>query len=181
MKNIIVIPETLACSMRKHLFQNEKEQGAFLFAQAQEREGVTLHVQDVYLVPTRAWDVQMDVYLEMKDSERAKIMKAARDKNLCAIDCHSHPKSGSEVWFSASDVSGISEFAQYAKWKLDGKPFAAMVWGNGSVDAVIWCGDFAEAKAVDEVQIAKEPPDILTPTQSWFRAPSGKHGFKSYD
>src|SRR5204862_2134353 len=130
-------------------FQNEVEQGAFLFAEARSDGGeLQLNVTDFYLVPPRGWEVQMEVYLQMKDSERAKIMKLAREKNLCAIDCHSHPRADDDVWFSPSDVAGISEFAEYAKWKLDGKPFAAMVWGEESVDAVLWHGDFTAAERV---------------------------------
>src|SRR5262245_24501650 len=140
MNNTIVIPSGIAGALRSHLFGNDLEQGAFLFAEAKADDSgvLQLTVEDLYLVPSRGWEVQMEGYLEMKDSERAKIMKLAREKSLCAIDCHSHPRAGDDVWFSPSDVAGISEFAQYAKWKLDGKPFAAMVWGEESVDAVLW-------------------------------------------
>lgn len=182
MNNHIVIPSRMVQALREHFFKNELEQGAFLFAQVSQEGGdLTLLAADYYLVPARGWAVQIEVYLEMKDSERGKIMKLAREKNLSAIDCHSHPRAGDDVWFSPSDVAGISQFAEYAKWKLDGKPFAAMVWGEESVDAVLWHGDFTAAERVRAVTVAGNPNQTIIPTGSWFRAPRGKHRFKYYE
>jgi len=182
MKNSIIIPSGIAATLHQHLFQNEVEQGAFLFANAR-RDNRELHldVADFYLVPARGWEVQMEVYLQMKDSERAKIMKLAREKNLCAIDCHSHPRAGDDVWFSPSDVAGITDFAQYAKWKLDGKPFAAMVWGEQSADAVLWQGEFTNAERVAAVKIVGSASQTLIPTGSWFHTPRAKHRFEAYE
>jgi hypothetical protein len=85
------------------------------------------------------------------------------------------------VWYSPSDVAGITDFAQYAKWKLDGKPFAAMVWGEQSVDAVLWQGEFADAERVALVKIVGNSNQTLIPTGSWFHTPRAKHRFVSYE
>lgn len=180
--NSIIIPSNIAVTLRNHFFQNEVEQGAFLFAEAIHSSGeLQFDVIDFYLVPARGWEVQMDVYLQMKDSERAEIMKMAREKNLCAIDCHSHPQAGDDVWFSPSDVAGITDFAQYARWKLGGKPFAAMVWGEQSVDAVVWQGEFRAAEPVALVKIVGSSNQMVTPTGSWFDEPRGKNRFALYE
>jgi len=182
MTNSIIIPSAIAETLRQHFFKSELEQGAFLFADAYRNGGeLQLNVADIYLVPPRGWEVQMEVYLQMKDSERAKIMKLAREKNLCAVDCHSHPRADDNVWFSPSDVAGITDFAQYAKWKLGGKPFAAMVWGEQSVDAVLWQGEFVDVEPVARVKIVGKTNQTLIPTGSWFHAPRGKHRFVSYE
>lgn len=178
MNNQIIIPTAIAEKVHAHFFQNEVEQGAFLFAEAvQDEFSLDLVVSDFYLVPSRAWEVQMNIYLQMKDSERANIMKMAREKKLCTIDCHSHPSSQDDVWFSPSDILGITEFAQYAKWKLNSKPFAAMVWGEASMDAVVWQGEFTAAEAVTDIRITGATPRTLTPTGSWFYGSRGKHRF----
>jgi hypothetical protein len=182
MKNVIVISETIYKPLRKHLFQSRVEQGAFLFARTEtDAAELRLIVENHYLVPARGWEVQMEVYLQMRDSERAKIMKRARDKNLAAIDCHSHPGAGGDVWFSPSDVAGITEFAQYARWKLVGKPFAAVVWGEESLDAVIWQGEFTQADRIDDVRIIGKSPLTLIPNGSWFESARGKHRFSGYE
>ena len=182
MNTNIIIPSGIAEMLRHHFFQNELEQGAFLFAEPKRADGeFSLVVTDHYLVPSSCWEVQAEIYLQMKDAERAKIMKMARDKNLCTIDCHSHPHASDDVWFSPSDVAGITEFAQYAKWKLGAKPFAAMVWGERSVDAVLWQEAFLEAQRVAEIKIIGDSNQTLTPSGSWFRVPKGKHRFLLYE
>jgi hypothetical protein len=96
-------------------------------------------------------------------------MRLARIKNLAAIDCHSHPHADNDVWFSSSDVAGITEFSKYAQWKLDGKPFVAMVFGKNSVDAVQWDEDFAEARPVDAIRVTGKSLVRLVPNGSWFK------------
>ncbi len=180
--NTIEIPNSTLKVLRGHLFQNELEQGAFLFALARsEAAGVQLVVKDYYLVPPSGWDEQMDVYLQMRDAERAKIMKMARDRGACTVDCHSHPHADADVWFSPSDIHGITDFAQYAKWKLSARPFAAMVWGRRSVDAVVWGGDFSEAQRVDEVRVLGTAARLLRPTNSWFRHSEPGNNFSRYE
>ena len=165
----IVIPSEIEKSVRKHLFKSEVEQGSFLFTRTETLPGsLSLRVFDLYLVPESGWEIQTDYHLQMKDSERAMIMRKARDLQAGVIDCHSHPQAEDDVFFSASDRSGISDFAQYAKWKLSGRPFAAMVWAQRSMDAVLWSGSFEEAIPIDTIQIVGAPILTLRPTNSWF-------------
>ncbi len=168
MKYVVTIPEEIEHAVRAHLFQSDLEQGAFLFARvADSAEVLRLDVADAYLVPPEGWETQHDVYLEMTDAERAKIMKLARGGRFALVDCHSHPDSGDDVWFSPSDRRGITEFAAYAKWKLDGRPYTAMVWGESSLDAVAWYGDFLEAKPVHGVHVLTVPLTVWTPRGTW--------------
>src|SRR5437660_4298106 len=112
MRCTIVIPEHLESVLRAHLFQNELEQAAFLFSRvAETSEELLLEVEHCHLLPPSAWEIQLEDYLEMKDGERARIMKRARDSGFAVIECHSHPNSGNQVWFSPSDKLGIREFA----------------------------------------------------------------------
>lgn len=179
--NSIEIPPTTWETLNRHLFQDDLEQGAFLFAHETDgADGVRLVVFDHYLVPRTGWERQLDIYLQMRDEERAKIMRLARDKKACAIDCHSHPGAGRDVWFSPSDIHGITEFAPYAKWKLSDRPFAAIVWGEDSLDAVMWSGDFKVPQPVHEV-FSSDRARILQPTRSWFAPYRGKHRFNNYE
>ena len=182
MSHEVLIPAGIHDQVRGHLFQNDLEQAAFLFARTETTaDGVQFHVDDCYLVPAAGWDVQMDVYLEMSDDERAKILKMARDRKAAIIDCHSHPHSQEEVWFSPSDLAGITEFAQYAKWKLQGRPFAALVFAEGSIDGVVWQGDFAGAEPLLALSIVGQAR--LRPTGSWFSRPKlmRTNRFSSYE
>ncbi len=179
MRYSIVIAENEESVLRAHLFQGGLEQGAFLFAHVLSTpEEVILEVVDAYLIPPEGWLIQSEVYLEMNDAERAKIMKKARDRGVAVVECHSHPGSEDAVCFSLSDQKGIAEFALYAKWKLDGKPYAAMVWGECSVDAVIWLSNFAEPHKVNEVCIIGKMAKILVPRNTWFQRTAFRRGRK---
>jgi hypothetical protein len=164
----ITIPEAIFSRFHAHLFQSDLEQGAFLFGNV---TGGVFRVDDMYLVPSEGWEVQLDVYLEMKDAERAKIMQMAAKNGASVIDCHSHPGAADDVWFSPSDISGITSFAPYAKWKLRGAVYVATVWGESSVDAVSWSGDYIRPERIDAVEIAGAAEWRLVPRGSWFREP----------
>ncbi|MCE7733591.1 MAG: hypothetical protein GPJ54_01855 [Candidatus Heimdallarchaeota archaeon] len=168
MKFTIILPVKIQKTIQKYFFSSKLEQGAALFAQERWQNGnLILEVQDYYLVPKSGWEVQQDIYLQMKDSERAKILKMAIDKGLCLIDCHSHTGIFNKAFFSYSDISGITEFASYVKWKLNGKPFAAMVWSKGSLDSVLFQDEFNEAHQVDEIRVSNGIIKIIHPTRSW--------------
>jgi hypothetical protein len=164
----ITIPEPIYTRLIDHLFQSDLEQGAFLFG---EMKGSSFVTDDLYGVPSSGWDVQLEVYLEMKDAERLKIMRMAVDRQCGIIDCHSHPGASDDVWFSPSDIAGITAFAQYAKWKLRGQVYVATVWGESSVDAVSWSGAFDGPTAIEAVEITGATLRRLVPTGSWFREP----------
>lgn len=174
MKTKILIPSSIEKQLLAHFFQNHLEQGAFLFSRAQGGpNAVVVETTGVYFVPPEGWDVQQELYLEMRDAERAKIMKMARDLNCGVIDCHSHPGSEDQVCFSPTDRAGIVEFSAYAKWKLPGQPYAAMVWGETSLDAVLWQGDFRGPQLVDEVVVLDSSTSrVIRPQFSWFSKPS---------
>lgn len=171
MTRIVIIPAHIARPLRTHLFQNTLEQGAFLFANVHSSPNSTqLNVVDLHLVPSSGWEVQTEVHLEMKDEERALIMRFARDGGYCVIDCHSHPSSDHHVAFSPSDHQGITDFSRYANWKLGGKPFGALVWGRRSLDGVMWNETPPHPATIDAVHIASPSPHILIPRNTWSRA-----------
>jgi hypothetical protein len=174
----VTIPGPLFARLNAHLFQSDLEQGAFLFGQAAED---TFSVVDVHLVPESGWEVQLEVYLEMKDSERARIMAKAVQMRASVVDCHSHPGARDDVWFSPSDIAGINAFAQYAKWKLRGGVYVATVWGESSVDAVFWSGSFERPARIECVEIDEPRPRQLIPTGSWFREPRAYRRKESAD
>ena len=170
---IIVIPEHIFEPFHAHLFQNELEQGAFFFGtQSADDE---LVVDALYTVPASGWEVQLEVYLEMKDRERSNIMRTAVQRGSAIVDCHSHPGAADDVWFSPSDITGIRAFAQYAKWKLRGKPYIASVWGERSVDAVVWQENYQAPTLITEVRIVGDKTRSLVPTGSWLREPRAAH------
>lgn len=150
----IIIPRSLHQALQAHLFQNHLEQGAFLLAQPERANGtLSLKAHNLYLISPDGWAIQSSVHLEMTDEQRAKVMKIGRDGGWSLIECHSHPGSGDDVAFSVSDYAGLDEFVPYVRWKLDGRPYAALVWGEASVDGCVWHDDFQVAHPVTSVLV----------------------------
>ncbi len=165
MKITVNIPGEVARVLRAHLFKSDVEEAAFLFARASlNSDELRFDVDHLYPVPSDGWDVQHALYLEMKDNERAKIMKMARGRGAALVESHAHPGWGRQIRFSPSDLANLPDFATYVKWKLDGKPFAALVWSEQSVDGLAWYGDFSLPAPVDQVIILSTPPMTIVPT-----------------
>jgi len=155
MEITISIPERIYKRLRDYLFQNEKEQGAFLFANSSSKQnGLNLLVKDLHLIPSVAWDVQESFYLELNNDEKVKIMKKARDGNFDLIECHSHRNHGSAN-FSPSDLHGLAEFVEYVRWKLPGKKYGALVWTETSVIGKVWDSKSLSPFPVREIQTVK--------------------------
>lgn len=164
----IAIPQGIYASLRKHLLRGRLEQAAFLYAEsALEEKRLRVAVRDMEPVSRDGWEYQGEYYLEMTDAERARLMKNARDQQLIAIECHSHPRSDRFVCFSPSDKAGIEEFLPYVRWKLNGVPYVATVWGQRSVDAVLWMGSFSEPHPIDSIVIAGARDQTIKPRFSW--------------
>jgi hypothetical protein len=185
MKCTITISNEHKKLLLAHLFQSDVEQGAFLFYKpAQTAAELKLEAVHMYLVPPEGWEYQSSFHLALKDEERAKVMKLARNKSCGIIDCHSHIGLSEEVSFSPSDVAGIREFSGYVKWKLDGKPYAALVFSEQTVDAVCWYGDFKDPHRIDKIHVLGKSPEVITPRATWFEKPKffkkeSDHGRKS--
>ena len=83
MRYVIVIPREIERAVKAYLFRDGVEQGVFLFSRTWESpDELSMEAIDYYLIPSTAWEEQSDFYLQLKDSERARIMKRARDLNL---------------------------------------------------------------------------------------------------
>jgi len=170
MRYTVSVPGAMFDRLQQDLFQNELEQAAFLYAEhRQEDKGIHLEAVEYYLVPSEGWEVQHEFHLELTDGERARVLKRARDGGFALIDCHSHPPAVDDVEFSPSDVWGINEFAQYVRWKLGGRPYAAMVWGRISVDAVGWHSDFKAPSRIAEILVSGSHKRAIVPSYSFLR------------
>lgn len=168
MKFIINIPTDIKKRVYRHLFQNDLEQGAFLYSRyIEDIDKMNLEVVDQYLVPRSGWQIQSGFHLELKDDERAKIMKLARDKKYALIDCHSHINLEKQVSFSPSDKIGITEFSSYVKWKLDGRPYVAIALNETSSDAVGWQGNYSKPCRIDEIRIVRSNQSTMIPRYTW--------------
>jgi hypothetical protein len=138
------------------------EQAAFLFATScVSAEVMKLDVVDKFLAHPEDFQSQEYDYLELKDSTRALLIKKAHDTNTCLIEAHSHPGRHPAA-FSPADRSGLRETVPHMKWRLPGRPYVAMVFANGSFDALVWFPDCVKPTRLSALQLDEKE---LFPTQ----------------
>jgi hypothetical protein len=137
------------------------EEAAFLFAISEVGpESVRLSVVEAMLIPPEGFASRSRFYLELNDRTRAAVFKRAHDLGAGLIECHSHPGQRGAC-FSWSDLHGFDDFVPHARWRLAGRPYAAIVFATDSIDALAWC-----RSATDAVRIAGVHADdhLVQPT-----------------
>jgi hypothetical protein len=152
-----------------------EEEAAFLFADAEvTTRGTTLHVRGWYQVVADDFEARGMEGIVLTDACRASLFKRAHDEGRCLIECHSHPGPRTAV-FSLYDFEGFSEFVPHVRWRLQGRPYAAVVVADTTFDALAWIEPGAHAPvAVDAVTTDNE---ILYPTRkSLVRWQEVQHG-----
>lgn len=133
---IIHLSQALHERIRSHLFSDDAEQVAFAFADWDEVPK-TLRIRAVDLIPTAGFAFQSDYHIELEHDQHARIIKTAFDLQACLVEFHSH-RSKHPARFSPTDLDGFQEFVPHVRWRLAGRPYAAIVWHETSFDGLLW-------------------------------------------
>jgi hypothetical protein len=156
-----------------HLLQNEVEQVAFAFASVtEERDSIVFSAQELYLASPSDFTIHSEFHVELTDAARAGILKRAWDSKTTPVEFHSHP---GDVWgamFSPSDLSGFEEYVPHCRWRLRGRPYAAVVVSPAGFDALTWV---MTDKSPVGLTALREEDSAATPTMQTVRALARKH------
>lgn len=155
----IQMPEPVWHELLRHLLptDSELEQGAFLLAQFESRPGgggVFTHLE-TQLLRQQDYTSQESDYLELTDSTRARLIKSAHDRQASLVEFHSHP-SNYPACLSPSDISGLREFVPHVRWRLAGRPYAAIVVAPKGFDGLAWTSTAGTVEPVAEMHIGEK-------------------------
>lgn len=127
--------------LRRHLLRTPRcEQGAFLFCRHSVADAAHVFTCEDWSPLKRSdFEVQAGDYLELTDAARARLIKQAHDRGLCLVESHSHPGPYPAA-FSWSDLTGLDEFVPHIRWRLRGRPYAALVFAQSGFDGIAWTG-----------------------------------------
>ena len=122
-----------------HLFSAwNTEHAAFLFAHASPADRkLLLSVEDQYLVPRASFTSRSPFHFELNHEVQAHVIKEAHDRRCCLVEVHSHPFPALAC-FSPTDVTGLLEWVVHVRWRLQDRPYAALVVSPGSFDALVF-------------------------------------------
>lgn len=127
--------------LRSHLFTGDDEQAAFGYAHCDVTG--TFRISAIDYVPPEGFAFQSDYHIELTGDVQAQVIKRAFDLRACLVEFHSHRTSW-PARFSGSDFRGFDEFVPHVRWRLAGRPYAAVVFHETSFDALHWTSDTAE-------------------------------------
>ncbi len=100
----------------------------------------------------------------LADGVRPRLVQTAWSSGHCLIETHSHgPRGYAE--FSPSDLLGFDEWVPHVRWRLRGRPYAALVVAGENWDALAWV-DSNEPVAVRglEITAGNEVVKTIIPT-----------------
>lgn len=137
---VIRIRAAELAQLRRYLLRTPRcEQGAFLFCRPSVSGGAdpVFECEDWFPLKRTDYEVQAGDYLELTDAARARLIKRAHDRGVCLVESHSHPGPYPAA-FSYSDLTGLDEFVPHVRWRLRGRPYAALVFAQSGFDGLAW-------------------------------------------
>ena len=140
-----------------------REQAAFAFARTERtvRE-ICFAITEIKLLGPADFTSQEDDFLAMTDSARAGLIKQAHDMAASMIEMHSH-LSPWPAAFSLADREGLQETVPHMWWRLDRRPYLALVFTRSSFDALVWMDNPTVPQALDGLLVDGQ---TLTPTNA---------------
>jgi hypothetical protein len=135
MSTIIALSAESLRDLRKHLFLGNDEQAAFGFADWDSTG--TFWITAIELIPPEGFAFQSAYHIELSAETQARVIKHAFDLGACLIEFHSH-RSKWPAQFSWSDFRGFEDFVPHVRWRLAGRPYAAVVFHESSFDGLAW-------------------------------------------
>ena len=165
MKAYLTIEGALYQSLIAHLLtpDSHHEQAAFLFAHSERNDPeVTFAVAGIRLLWPKDFASQENDYLEMADATRANLIKQAHDMTASLIEIHSHLGPWPAA-FSLADRRGLKETVPHMWWRLNQRPYLALVVAESGFDALVWMDNPSVPQALDALVVNEQK---LVPTNS---------------
>lgn len=112
------------------------EEAAFVFAEY-EASTMTFSLIEWMSVPADGFESRSLYHLALADEYRVRAIRRAHDLECCLVECHSHAGTH-PAEFSTSDLWGFGEFVPHVRWRLEGRPYGAIVFAADTFDAFAW-------------------------------------------
>jgi len=161
---ILHVPLAQHHELLEHLRPRDAEQVAFLFSEPQvDREA--LRIVELYPVPPEGFVWQSAYHVTLTDDVRAYVIQRATQLGGSLVEAHSHV-GGDPVAFSKSDLEGFEEWVPHVRWRLRGRPYVALVFGDTTFDALVWQSDGPLVSALRGIDC---DGDQRSPTDRTFR------------
>lgn len=131
----LVIPPRLYADAHDHLVARAESAGFFL-ADWDGEQGL-LRLRGWQPVQADGLKYQSDVHVSLTEATQTEIIRWAWDNGAGLVEAHSHGGKG-PACFSPSDLSGFAEWVPHVWWRLQRRPYVAMVVAGSTFDGLAW-------------------------------------------
>lgn len=90
------------------------------------------------------------LHVSLPDETLAAVIRWACAEDKCLIEAHSHGR-WSPAAFSGYDLRNLEEWVPHLRWRLQRRPYAAIVTSHRDLDALAWIDDLGAAEQVDGI------------------------------
>ena len=162
-RTVLHLPGEVHQRIWQHLFGDGSwdEAAGFLFVKHRDEGGEQIFEYiEWYAVPDDGFSVRNEYHFELTDEVRAHVIKRAHDLGASLIEVHSHNGQWPAA-FSPSDQLGFREFVPHVWWRLNGRPYLAVVATKRDFDALVWITGPEEPQHLSSIVVDGQ---TLTPT-----------------
>jgi hypothetical protein len=158
----VCFPVDIFDALAKHL-RSRPEGVAFMLSSPPEEDG-SFRIRDLRIVHAERFDHQSDDYAEPDDELRGEVIRWAWEAGACLIEAHSHGRFFLPARFSGFDFDQFEEWVPHVRWRLAGRPYAALVFAGEEIDGLAWL-DSSQPEAIEAIVVDGREP-IETTGQS---------------
>ncbi len=161
MKSQIVFMEQDLEGVWQHLLADADEAAAVLICgYSLTASRVRLLVREIVPVPAEGIESKGGAFITVRPEWLAVPLKGAREAGLTTVLVHSHPFSQGAVRFSPIDSAGQATLVPKVQARLPSRPVGELVFGQDSIDGLVWLPGGHEPRPMDEVVVVGQRLDI---------------------
>lgn len=171
----IVLSPALHDRLVRHLHRSDIEEVAFL-AGRHIVGSAAIDAFDILSLEADDFAIQTDYHVRLTDNGRRRVIRWAHEESAVLVEAHAH-RSDWPAQFSPSDVPGLREWVPHVRWRLSGRPYAALVFGRDSFDGLVWTNGADGAGPIAGLHVGDqllEPTglshaELMSPRKVWER------------
>ena len=144
MKTLLTMADGTIEELYEHLLPKGswREEAAFLYVHRRDDSATSkFDCVEVEKLKPDDFVAHHSDYIELEDSARIRLIKRAHALGASLVELHSHPGPWPAA-FSEADRAGLRDTVPHMFWRLQQRPYLAIVVAKTGFDALVWIDDF---------------------------------------
>jgi hypothetical protein len=155
----LAFPPVLFDDLAEHM-NRRPEQVAFMLATRLVNGVMT--VRNLRIVGNDRFALLDENRAEPDDELRGEVVRWAWNNDLCLVEAHSHGRRTHRVCFSGFDFEQFEEWVPHLWWRLQHRPYAALVLAGEAIDGLAWLDSAHAPVAIETIVVEGRDPQPTT-------------------